>query len=270
LHWLTATDRLTGEVFDIVQCNRCGLRYTSPQPELADLAAYYSQTDDSSWLGQLAGRWLRRRRARWCAAGLSPGRALEIGCGSGWLLDALRKAGWDVVGTERSEQSAALARRLGLPVRIGDRSIRDSPSSSFDLIIVWHVLEHLRDPLGTLAELRRVIRLSGRLVIAVPNIASWQARVADAHWVHLDVPRHLFHFDPTTLRTMLEATGFRIQVCHGTAFSYGLYGWWHWLATIVRNRELASPALSRVAVLPWFRPACCLDATVIVQTKRIQ
>jgi SAM-dependent methyltransferase len=164
---------------------------------------------------------------------------LELGCGDGWLLEALRQAGWDVVGIERSEKAALRATRLGLDVQVGDWVGCGFPAASFDLVILWHVLEHLHDPLATLAEVHRVMRSSGRLVIAVPNVDSWQAKVAGRRWVHLDVPRHLYHFDPTTLESLLARAGFQAQVWSWFSPVYELRGWWEAVAAHAESRAVS-------------------------------
>ncbi|RME43318.1 MAG: class I SAM-dependent methyltransferase [Chloroflexi bacterium] len=228
---LTTTDRVTGRQFDIVQCVHCGLRYTSPQPAPDEMATYYPGPARLSGPARVLRRRLRERRARWCAAGLSPGRALEIGCGDGWMLDALRRMGWVVAGTERSQRSAASPRRLGLDVLVEGMAGGAFAARSFDLVILWHVLEHLHDPLGTLIEVNRIVRPGGRLIVAVPNIESWQARVAGRRWFHLEAPRHLYHFAPQTLDAMLERAGFQVTRWSFWQMAYELRGWWELYAS---------------------------------------
>ncbi len=243
-HWLTSVDHISGEGFDIVQCSRCGLRYTSPRPTADEMAAYYSEPVAPSPPARILRRRLRERRARWCAAGLPPGRALEIGCGDGWMLETLRRMGWWVVGTERSPQSAVRAQSLGLDVRVGELAGCGFAPQSLDLVILWHVLEHLHDPLGALMEVRRLIHPSGRLVVAVPNAASWPARVAGRRWFHLDLPRHLYHFAPQTLAAMLGRAGFRIQTWSFSSPTYECRGWWELLRVWSRSDWLAGALAS--------------------------
>ncbi|MFQ5593405.1 MAG: methyltransferase domain-containing protein [Anaerolineae bacterium] len=248
-HWLTSVDRVSGEGFDIVQCSRCGLRYTSPRPTADELAAYYPEPAAPSRLARILRRWLRERRARWCAAGLLPGRALEIGCGDGWMLETLWRMGWRVVGTERSRQSAAHALSLGLDVCVGELAGCGFAPQSFDLVILWHALEHLHDPLSTLSEVRLLMRPTGRLVVAVPNAASWQARVAGRCWFHLDLPRHLYHFDSQTLAAMLGRAGFRIQAWSFSSLAYEWRGWWELLSGWGRSTWSAGALASLSAPL---------------------
>lgn len=260
-HWLTSVDRVSGESFDVVQCSHCGLRYTSPRPSLDEMSACYLAPVAPPWPARILRRWLRRRRALWSATGLPPGRALEIGCGDGWMLDALRRMSWDVVGTERSPQGAACARSLGLDVRVGELAGGGFAPQSFDLVILWHVLEHLHDPLGTLIEVRRRMRPSGRLVVAVPNVASWQASVAGRHWFHLDVPRHLYHFDPATLEKVLREAGFQVREWSFAGWTYECRGWWDLLA------PLAGPGVVAGVLAALGAPLAAIFSTVAARRR---
>jgi SAM-dependent methyltransferase len=121
---------------------------------------------------------------------------LEIGSGTGWMLGAFRARGWTAAGSERSTAGAIAARDAsGVPMFVGDlAAVR--PGATCDLIVMFHVLEHLADPKGALLDAAARLRPGGALVLGVPNIGSWQARFAGRHWLHLDVPRHLCHFMP--------------------------------------------------------------------------
>ncbi|MBI3079602.1 MAG: class I SAM-dependent methyltransferase, partial [Deltaproteobacteria bacterium] len=180
-----------------------------------ELAPYYSPAyyggSNGRFLTPLEGlmRWLQTRRARRVAALLGrPGRILDIGVGRAKFLATLSDWGWEVYGTEFSEASARFAReQLGLRVAIGDVAVAGHKDGSFDVITLWHVLEHLRDPAGTLRECRRLLRPGGFLVVAVPNADSLEARLSGAAWFHLDVPRHLHHFSERALRRILADLG---------------------------------------------------------------
>jgi SAM-dependent methyltransferase len=92
-------------------------------------------------------------------------------------------------------------------------------------VVIWHVLEHLHDPKGTLHEANRILRPGGRLVVAVPNLSSLQARWAGAGWFHLDLPRHLWHFPLASLRMLLSDCGFEIQSEHHFSLRQNPFGW---------------------------------------------
>ncbi len=211
-----ARDYISGESFEIRKCGVCGLTITWPRP--ADVGPYYP----AGYYGEgkrypaplqrfLDGLYAARARRLEAASTRRPGRALDIGCGQGLLLAQLRRRGWEVTGTELSERSAHFARNvLGLDVRVGDVTTLNLPSESFDLVILWHVLEHVPNPLALLREAARLLRPGGTLLVAVPNFGSPEAQFGHAAWFHLDVPRHLNHFDLPVLKSLLEDAGLDI------------------------------------------------------------
>jgi len=203
----------------LVRCGRCGLRYLDPQPDPDEMAPFYASEyyggEETKFVASVE-RWrarLARRRARRLARGLPRGgRVLDVGCGDGRLLEAFAALGFKGVGTERAgRRPRALGALAGVDICPGDLTDTDLAPDQFDLCVYWHVLEHLHDPLASLGEARRVLRPGGRLVVAVPNIDSLQARWSGAAWFHLDLPRHLFHFTPASLAALLARAGFRVD-----------------------------------------------------------
>lgn len=112
-------------------------------------------------------------------------------------------------GTEFSPAACDLARAKGIEVRQGDLLNAAFPSESFDVVTLWHVFEHLPEPRNELAEIQRILRPGGLLVIEVPNCGSMGFRFTKEKWYHFDVPRHLQHFTPETMRKLLMAASFR-------------------------------------------------------------
>jgi SAM-dependent methyltransferase len=151
-------------------------------------------------------------------------RVLEIGCGGGWMLGALREQGRWVVGTERSLEAARPARENGSLVFVGDLTAL-SPRASFDVIVLFHVLEHLEDPRAALAACAAHLAAGGRIVVGVPNRASWQARAFGSAWFHLDVPRHVVHFSPRSLDRAFAAVGLRRVRTSYVSPEHDPYGW---------------------------------------------
>lgn len=141
------------------------------------------------------------------------------------MLAAIRDRGWTVLGLERSAESARAASAIHrLPVVVGPlEAIREG--ATFDLIVLHHVLEHLPDPLAVLQACRQRLAPGGRVVIAVPNFASWQRRFAGPYWVHLDVPRHLGHFTPRSLERALRSAGLRPLRVGFVSWEYDPFGW---------------------------------------------
>ncbi|MEA2647489.1 MAG: hypothetical protein QOE92_2572 [Chloroflexota bacterium] len=136
---------------------------------------------------------------------------LDIGCGRGYLLTELRNRGWEVVGTELSDETASYARHVrGIDVRVGPLDEIDF-GQPFDAVVMWHALEHFPDPDLVLGFVKRALRLGGTLLLGVPNFASWEAGIFREHWFSLDVPRHLVHLAEGSLRPILSRHGLAID-----------------------------------------------------------
>jgi len=145
---------------------------------------------------------------------------LDIGCGDGAFLLAAKGAGWEVLGTERNPGPA---RAAGLDVRESLDEV-DSPGP-FDCITMWHSFEHMPNPRSTLGSIRDLLKPGGKLVVAVPDSGGLQAAIFRGRWFHLDVPRHLYHFDAGSLRHCLASAGFTVTRQWHQEFEYDLVGW---------------------------------------------
>jgi len=174
-------------------------------------------------------RLIDRDRVR--AIGTLPRTApvLEIGAGDGRLLAALARRGHTVAGIEPSAPFAAAARSRGLDVEAVRVEQAERPSASYGAIVLWHVLEHLEDPAATLQRAHDWLAPGGRLVVAVPNLASWQARTGGDRWFHQDVPRHLTHFTPAGLTALLERCGLRVARVRQLVLEHNALGMWQTL-----------------------------------------
>jgi len=217
----TARDYITGDAFEVCRCGGCGFVVTLPAPEEGLIEKYYP----AGYYGSAGGRrfpaiveWLqgalyrRRVRAVERESRRVPGRVLDVGCGRGQLLRAFRERGWGVEGTELNESAAAFARDvLKIPVTIAPAFALPWPDQTFDAVTMWHVLEHLPNPGAALREAARVLRPDGVLFAGTPNFGSPEARWTRDKWFHLDVPRHLTHFTPESLRSALATAGFDVR-----------------------------------------------------------
>ena len=212
---LTGRDLLSGipGTFRLVKCRQCGLIYQDPRPIAASIQDTYG-----AGYGPLTTHPGKRRRMEIYQqriidklsgmAGRTYGqrRLLDVGCGAGDLLKLSRQLGWEVVGVEPYGITEAPDDAL-VVADLWDRSLNEY---TFDLVVMSHALEHMREPARALGRIRNLIAPAGLLYIAAPNIASPEARLFRGRWYHLDLPRHLYHFTPKTLRTMLRNTGFRV------------------------------------------------------------
>lgn len=229
-----ASDHVTKEPFRILRCRRCEVAFTDPLP--ADLSRHYPSGYRN--YGPAAMSALRAlyslRVSNWCKRFAQPGYALEIGCGPGLMLDALRRKGWRVKGIERTPEVARQAREaLGLDVTSEDLATLSS-EPTFDLIFLFQVLEHLPEPAAVVHECSRRLKPGGRLIINVPNLGSWQARFGRNVWWHLDPPRHLFHFTSESLRRLMERGGLDVVDVSYASLEHDVFGW---VQTLV-NRAL--------------------------------
>jgi SAM-dependent methyltransferase len=141
---------------------------------------------------------------------IGEGRLLDVGCAGGRDLELLKEVGWDVTGVELSPSAAAVARaRLGCEVFVGDFEQVPLGDEGFDVVRFSHTLEHLSSPRKALEKAHRVLRPGGLLWIEVPNAASLERWLFGRHWIHWDLPRHLYHFTPKSLARLLSSTRFR-------------------------------------------------------------
>jgi SAM-dependent methyltransferase len=218
-------DYVSGDRFALSQCRRCGFATTDPVP--ASLNRYYP--DRYRRFNPLAAAILRHlylaRVDAWLSRLPGQGRVIEIGSGTGWMLGAFRARGWTAAGSERTITAAAIARSTsGAPTFVGDlTAVR--PGATCDLIVMFHVLEHLPDPMVALRHAAARLAPGGTLIIGVPNIGSWQARFAGRHWMHLDVPRHLCHFTPPALEQAVQAAGLRVAHIDFRSVEHDPLGW---------------------------------------------
>ncbi len=153
-------------------------------------------------------RWKRKLVSRFCKSG----SLLDVGCGTGEFMDEMRRAGWNVHGLERDAAASAWAReRLQLSVATGSVQALPSFASSFEVITLWHVLEHLYDPSGALELLHQRLREHGILVLAVPNAGGIDAKIYGKNWIAWDAPRHVNHFNLRTLAGGAAMAGFALR-----------------------------------------------------------
>jgi 2-polyprenyl-3-methyl-5-hydroxy-6-metoxy-1,4-benzoquinol methylase len=229
----SAQDFVTRQGFQIAHCAACGFDITSPQPamhEIADFypAGYYGNPGDRRFpqMMEVLQEALYAQRVRMVesVAGGGRGRVLDVGCGRGLLLKAFRQRGWDIQGTELTDQAARYARQVaGVPVKIGTLEEMGFPDSHFDAVTMWHVLEHVHDPTMALVEVSRILKPGGVALVGVPNFSGLEARLFKDKWFHLDVPRHVTHLTKETLKKALQENDLQCQRWSGFAPEYDAF-----------------------------------------------
>lgn len=140
---------------------------------------------------------------------LPDGKMLDVGCGNGRYLSTMRTLGWKVQGVELSENGVRVCRMTNLPVHHGDLASAGFPDDSFDLVTVRHVIEHIPEPDSFMAELARILKPGGRLVIETPNSEALGRKWLGVNWYANDIPRHLILFSPKNLALLASRYGLR-------------------------------------------------------------
>jgi 2-polyprenyl-3-methyl-5-hydroxy-6-metoxy-1,4-benzoquinol methylase len=219
--YLTCTDHfLSQEAFTICKCDKCGFLFTNPRPSAVELPAYYKSPEYISHsnsrkglqntLYQLVRKYTLGRKYKLIRHYKHKGRILDIGCATGEFLNYFKNRQWETFGIEPDEQ----ARKMGISnysLRIEDEDyLQKLPEASFDVITMWHVLEHVPLLNERIAQLRRLLSPNGILLIAVPNPASQDAKFYKSFWAAYDVPRHLYHFTQTTIKIIFSKHGFEL------------------------------------------------------------
>lgn len=218
---------ITALRFAIVACAQCGFAYLNPRPRMADLGQFYPAgywyTEETeaprglvAVIKALEARYRRslimsevKRLTRLLAPGQ---RLLDVGCGSGDIVKLASEAGLVASGVEFSAEAVRHAREArGLDVREGTLEDAGFSAGAFDAVSLFHVLEHLPDPVGTLREAKRLLSPDGRVLIQVPNFASGQSRLFGARWHAVEAPRHFHQFTPETLRRAVEQAGLTVE-----------------------------------------------------------
>lgn len=237
------SDGLISRPLDIVRCISCGLRYVNPRPIASELRrfyvpAYYDKPgEDSEGLGRHIARLFMYERVAKAAGNKRAGRVLDIGCGEGTFLSAMARRGWEAWGVEVS--SAGAARAAGRPgLKIFDKPVEECglAPKSFDLITLWHSVEHVPDPAALLRQVATLVKDDGRVFLAFPNPQSWDLQLFGALWFHLDPPRHLYYFSPATMSRLLETCGLRVEKISQVSFEYNPFGFAQSALNFTTNR----------------------------------
>jgi 2-polyprenyl-3-methyl-5-hydroxy-6-metoxy-1,4-benzoquinol methylase len=228
-----ATDH-AGHGWDYEMCAGCGwtrlvVDPASPEWQRASYSPDYYGGGYSKFAGaiQLLRRFSAWRRAREINGFFrKPGRALDIGCGEGLFLECMQALQWTVAGCEIGETAARRAEeRVGPVIHRGEFETMPPAPSPWDVVMLWHVLEHVAAPADLLRRIHPTMSSEALLVIAIPNADSWQAGLFGPHWFHLDPPRHLHHLGADHLRRMASQAGFEEIESHHFSLEYNPFGW---------------------------------------------
>ena len=222
-------------LYELRRCLACELVYTDPRLSDAALSRLYEEDFyfSTGWALRDLAAWVIHQiqctRQRRVERHVPRGTLLDIGSGDGEFVAHMAAQGWDATGLDFSPAALALARSRGSRGKFLCGSLFDHelPAQSVDVVTLWQVLEHIGEPREFLERTHRLMRRGGLLVAAVPNIAGVSARLAGERWWGLDVPRHLVHYSPETLRLGLERAGFTVERINHLSLQYDPYGLLH-------------------------------------------
>jgi 2-polyprenyl-3-methyl-5-hydroxy-6-metoxy-1,4-benzoquinol methylase len=212
---------VTHEKFLLCQCNQCGFVFTQNTPEGEECEKYYntenyiSHSDTHKGFFNKAYHIVRiitlRQKIKIATAGKKTGSLLDVGCGTGYFAGKLSQKGWNVTGIEPSSIAAEIAReKFGIKV-LSSESIHKLENRQFDVITLWHVLEHIDSLEDMMISFQCLLKEQGKLIVALPNINSYDASKYKNHWAAYDVPRHRWHFSPETFANLALKYGFSIK-----------------------------------------------------------
>ncbi|MDP2939661.1 MAG: class I SAM-dependent methyltransferase [Candidatus Omnitrophota bacterium] len=200
----------SSSVFNLVKCNRCQLVFLNPHPK--NLIDYYSKDIYKKITKNDIFDFLNPDRSKLIIRFKSGGRVLDIGFGRGEFLFEMENSGWEVFGNELSHDLYVYTKAEFKIKSLynSDLLYIDLPESFFDVITLWHVLEHLDSPLETLKKINKILKDNGVVIIESPDFASCQRKFFKGKWYALNIPLHIHHFHPQSLKKILNSAGLTI------------------------------------------------------------
>ncbi|WJS95743.1 class I SAM-dependent methyltransferase [Flavobacterium johnsoniae] len=219
-HFLTVKDHsVSKEIFDLYYDEELDMLITSPQPELQNLGKYYesedyiSHTDNKRSLFEKAYHFvkniaLQNKLNLINSEQSQKGKLLDIGAGTGDFLLTAKNNGWETIGVEPSDRAKNIAKQKGISFV---EEISSLENHSFDAITMWHVLEHVPNLEEQIQELKRLLKPTGTLIIAVPNYKSFDANHYQTFWAAYDVPIHFWHFSKKSIQLLFEKVDMKLE-----------------------------------------------------------
>ncbi len=219
-HFLTVKDHsVSKEIFELYYDENLDMLITYPQPSLDNLGKYYesedyiSHTDNKRSLFEKAyhfvkGIALKNKLNLINSQQSQKGRILDIGAGTGDFLMVAKNDGWQTVGIEPSDRAKSIAKNKGISF-VESTTVLEN--QSFDVISMWHVLEHVPDLDFQIKELKRLLKPNGTLIVAVPNFKSFDAKYYDSFWAAYDVPIHFWHFSKKAIQMLFAKEHMKLE-----------------------------------------------------------
>lgn len=229
--FLTCTDFfVSGEKFSIKKCNSCGFKITEDIEDEENTGRYYQSEEYISHSNTSKGlvnsvyhsvrNYMlgRKRRLVEKVTFLKTGQILDVGTGTGFFLNEMKINGWQVTGTEKSSSARDFAKKEFNLNFLPSEKLFELKEKSYDIITLWHVLEHIHLLNENMDTFNRLLKADGKLIIAIPNHESFDAKHYNEFWAAYDVPRHIWHFAPKQMEMLGKKYGFKLKSLHTMPF----------------------------------------------------
>ena len=213
---------VSSEIFSILECMHCSLRFTQDVPDASSISPYYksenyiSHTNTSAGLVNRMYQTVRKRTLKQKRKLVkkitekTKGSLLDIGSGTGAFINEMKQHDWEVTGLEPDADARAMAKQL-YDIDLNEMNrFNLFQANSFDAITLWHVMEHVHDLTAYVLQLKNLLKEKGRIFIAVPNYTSKDAAIYKEYWAAYDVPRHLYHFSPRSVEILMGKNGLKL------------------------------------------------------------
>jgi len=215
-----------GKLYAVYKCIDCNIVYLQDGIyDTSDKKLYFFEYygDSGRYFFRVFNRIFLLNKTTKITGFKKTGKILDIGCGNGEFLEMMAQLGWDIFGVEPcTEMYDFLSTRLKGKVV---KDVTDLPVDvQFDVITLWHVFEHVDQPIDLLKDIYKRLKKDGLLFIAVPNFDSFEAQFGQKRWFHLDPPRHLLHFTPETIKKIFDKTGFKVIHINFQSYWYNSFG----------------------------------------------
>ena len=213
---------VTGESFDIVECEVCSIRTTAPFPDKKIIGNYYSSDDYISHDDKVSGifdsiyglvrtyQLNKKKKLIGKYFNKSNGKILDIGCGAGDFLEYMKENHWNINGVDTSNKARKIANKK-LNIKVMDPKDWINNKEKYDVITCWHSLEHVHEPWVYLDKIKKSLTLDGFLIVALPNYQSTDAKIYKEFWAAYDTPRHLYHFTIKSMNKTIKPHGLNIE-----------------------------------------------------------
>jgi 2-polyprenyl-3-methyl-5-hydroxy-6-metoxy-1,4-benzoquinol methylase len=211
---------LTGESFAINECAQCTFRFTNPRPVDSELEKYYDSNEYVShntspsnlvdFIYRIVRLYTTKQKLKLVDSLSNRATLLDIGCGTGEFLQVCKQNSWNVQGIEKNDRARQYAEKI-LGQKIEKKIYDLKKDGEFQIITLWHVLEHLPELHDVMSHLKKLLSAKGHLIVAVPNHQSYDAKKYEAYWAAYDVPRHLSHFSQKSFKTLARLHDLKIK-----------------------------------------------------------